>query len=118
MLTNKCRFYVLLAMCVLLGSCAGLDESAQDVKYSTKSEAPKNCTEIGEVSAGSMFALYDMESVKNAMRNKTSKMGGNFLVIDDIKTVSSAVPGANGSAGNVTSGYRGTGRAYHCPQGQ
>jgi hypothetical protein len=31
-----------------------------------------------------------MESVKNEMRNKTSAMGGNFLVIDEIKSVSSS----------------------------
>jgi hypothetical protein len=66
----------LFTACVFLGSCAGLKESAQNVKYSTKAEAPKDCTEIGEVSVGSIFSLFDMTSVKNAMRNKTAEMVG------------------------------------------
>jgi hypothetical protein len=99
-----------IATCAFLGSCAGLKESAQNVKYSTKSEAPKDCSEIGEVSVGSILSLFDMTSVKNAMRNKTAEMGGNYLVIDDIKSVRDA----NGGPG----GYAGSGRAYRCPQGQ
>jgi hypothetical protein len=117
---GKYGFRLLLATCVFLGSCAGLNESAQNVKYSTKSEAPKDCTEIGEVSVGSIFAHLTMESVKNAMRNKTSEMGGNFLVIDEIKSVSNSNPmvGANGTmmSGSTSSGYTGSGRAYQCPQ--
>jgi PBP1b-binding outer membrane lipoprotein LpoB len=97
----------ILAACVLLGSCTNLNESAQSVKYATKSEAPKDCTELGEVSVGSLLPLYNLESVKNAMRNKTSEMGGNFLVIDDIKSV------ANNTG--ATTGYTGSGRAYQCP---
>ncbi len=114
-------FYVLLAICVLLGSCSSLDESAQNVKYSTKSEAPKDCREIGEVSVGSILPHLTMESVKNEMRNKTSQMGGNFLVIDEIKSVSSSTPptiGSNGllmGGGSTSSGYAGSGRAYQCP---
>jgi hypothetical protein len=97
----------LIAACVFVGSCASLNESGQNVKYSTKTEAPAGCNEIGEVSVGSLVAMYDMTSVKNSMRNKTAEMGGNYLVIDDIKNVR----GANGSS----SGYAGTGRAYQCP---
>ena len=48
-----------------------------------------------------------MESVKNSMRNKTTEMGGNFLVIDNIKSV------ANNTGS--TNGYTGSGRAYQCP---
>ena len=120
---KKTGFYVLMATCVLLlASCSGLNESAQNVKYSTKSEAPKDCKEIGEVSVGSFFAHVTMESVKNEMRNKTSAMGGNFLVIDEIKSVSSSTPpmvGANGlmmGGGSSSCGYTGSGRAYQCPQ--
>jgi PBP1b-binding outer membrane lipoprotein LpoB len=120
---NKTEFYVLMATCVLLlASCSGLNESAQNVKYSTKSEAPKDCKEIGEVSVGSFLPHMTMESVKNEMRNKTSAMGGNFLVIDEIKSVSSSTPptvGANGlmmGGGSSSSGYTGSGRAYQCPQ--
>ena len=119
---KKCSFYLLLAMCPLLGGCSGLNESAQNVKYSTKSEAPKDCKEIGEVSVGSFLPHVTMESVKNEMRNKTSAMGGNFLVIDEIKSVSSSTPpmvGANGlmmGGGSSSSGYTGSGRAYQCPQ--
>jgi hypothetical protein len=98
----------MLVACLLLASCASLNEGAQSVKYATKSEAPKDCTELGEVSVGSLMPLYNMESVKNSMRNKTNEMGGNFLVIDDIKSV-------NNTAG-ATTGYTGSGRAYQCPQ--
>jgi hypothetical protein len=122
-LMKKTGFYVLMATCVLLlASCSGLNESAQNVKYSTKSEAPKDCKEIGEVSVGSFLPHMTMESVKNEMRNKTSAMGGNFLVIDEIKSVTSSSPptiGANGlmtSGGSSSSGYTGSGRAYQCPQ--
>ena len=59
---------------------------------SATSEAPKDCKEIGEVSVGSFLPHVTMESVKNEMRNKTSAMGGNFLVIDEIKSVSSSTP--------------------------
>ena len=120
---KKTGFYVLMAICVLLlASCSGLNESAQNVKYSTKSEAPKDCKEIGEVSVGSFLAHVTMESVKNEMRNKTAAMGGNFLVIDEIKSVSSSTPptvGSNGlmmGGGFSSSGYAGSGRAYQCPQ--
>ena len=119
---KKCRFYGLLAMCVLLTSCSSLNESAQNVKYSTKSEASKDCAEIGEVSVGSFVPHLTIESVKNEMRNKTSAVGGNFLVIDEIKTVTSSAPpmvGANGlmtGGGSSSSGYTGSGRAYRCPQ--
>ena len=120
---KKTGFYVLMATCVLLlASCSGLNESAQNVKYSTKSEAPKDCKEIGEISVGSFIAHMTMESVKNEMRNKTAAMGGNFLVIDEIKSVSSYTPptvGNNGlmmGGGSSSSGYAGSGRAYQCPQ--
>ena len=113
---KKTGFYVLMATCVLLlASCSGLNESAQNVKYSTKSEAPKDCKEIGEVSVGSFLPHMTMESVKNEMRNKTSAMGGNFLVIDEIKSVSSSTPptvGSNGlmtGGGTSSSGYAGSG---------
>jgi hypothetical protein len=118
-------FYVLMATCVLLlvlASCSSLNESAQNVKYSTKSEAPKDCKELGEVSVGSFLPHVTMESVKNEMRNKTAAMGGNFLVIDEIKSVSSSTPpmvGSNGfmmGGGSSSSGYAGSGRAYQCPQ--
>jgi hypothetical protein len=63
---KKTGFYVLMATCVLLlASCSGLNESAQNVKYATKSEAPKDCREIGEVSVGSFLPHVTMESVKN-----------------------------------------------------
>jgi hypothetical protein len=97
----------IMAACVFVGSCASLNESGQNVKYATKTEAPAGCKEIGEVSSGTLMAMYDMTSVKNSMRNKTAEMGGNYLVIDGIKNV----PGANGSS----SGYAGSGRAYQCP---
>src|SRR5271154_3977589 len=119
---NKSGFYLLMAACVLLlASCSGLNESAQNVKYSTKSEAPKDCKEIGEVSVGSFLPHVTMESVKNEMRNKTAEMGGNFLVIDEIKSVTSSTPptiGSNGlliGGGSSSDGYSGSGRAYQCP---
>jgi Domain of unknown function (DUF4156) len=115
--------HLLTAACVLLlASCSSLNESAQNVKYSTKSEAPKECKELGEVSVGSFLPHVTMESVKNEMRNKTAAMGGNFLVIDEIKSVSSSTPpmvGSNGlmtGGGTSSSGYAGSGRAYQCPQ--
>src|SRR5271156_4190796 len=119
---KKSSVYGSPAMCVLLGSCSGLNESAQNVKYSTKSEAPKECTEIGEVSVGAFLPHLTTESVKNEMRNKTAAMGGNVLVIDEIKTVTSSTPptvGTNGfmtGGGSTSSGYAGSGRAYQCPQ--
>src|SRR5579863_1429458 len=108
---TKFSFYALLATCVFLASCAGLNESAQNVKYSTKTEAPKDCTELGEVSVGSILPHLTMESVKNEMRNKTSAMGGDFLVIDEIKSVSSSTPmvvapnGMMTGGGSSSSGY-------------
>src|SRR5271167_4159159 len=72
-----------------------------NVRYATKSEAPSSCKELGEVSAGSFFALMTMESVKNDLRNQTSDLGGNFLVIDQISSVNT--PTANGAIGS--SGY-------------
>jgi hypothetical protein len=78
------------------------------VKYVTKTEAPQFCKKIGEVSVGSIIPLLDMESVKNSMRNKTADMGGNYLVIDEIKTIPAPTPGAS-------TGYAGSGRAYKCP---
>jgi hypothetical protein len=120
---KKTGFCVLMAACVLLlASCSSLNESAQNVQYSTKSEAPKDCKEIGEVSVDSFLPHVTMESVKNEMRNKTAAMGGNFLVIDEIKSVSSSTPltvGSNGlmtTGGSSSSGYAGSGRAYQCPQ--
>src|SRR5580698_4751674 len=117
------RILCVMAACVLLlASCSSLNESAQNVQYSTKSEAPKDCKEIGEVSVGSFLPHVTMESVKNEMRNKTAAMGGNFLVIDEIKSVSSSTPpmvGSNGlmtGGGSSSSGYAGSGRAYQCPQ--
>jgi hypothetical protein len=101
-----CSILTLASVCAFLSSCAGLNESGQHVKYATKSEAPKDCKELGEVSIGTLFPLFDMVSVKNSMRNKTAEMGGNYLVIDEIKSVHSA----NGS----DSGYAGSGRAYQC----
>jgi hypothetical protein len=98
----------LIAGCALFASCAGLSESAQNVKYVTKSEAPTGCKEIGEVSTGSLMPMFDMTSVKNSLRNKTAEMGGNYLVVDEIKNVS----GSNGSS----NGYAGSGRAYQSPQ--
>ena len=122
-LMQRAGFYVLMATGVLLlASCSGLNESAQNVKYSTKSEASKDCKELGEVSVGSFLPHITMESVKNEMRNKTAAMGGNFLVIDEIKSVSSSTPpmvGSNGlmtGGGSSSSGYAGSGRAYQCPQ--
>jgi hypothetical protein len=121
-LMKKGSFYGFLAICVLSGSCSSLNESAQNVKYSTKSEAPKECREIGEVSVGAILPHMTIESVKNEMRNQTAAKGGNFLVIDEIKSVSSSTPpsiGANGlmmGGGSTTSGYTGSGRAYQCPQ--
>src|ERR1700733_10919992 len=45
---KKTGFCVLMAACVLLlASCSSLNESAQNVQYSTKCEAPKDCKEIG-----------------------------------------------------------------------
>jgi hypothetical protein len=109
-----------VATSLFLSSCVGLNEAAQNVKYSTKSEASKDCKEIGEVSVGSILPLYTIESVKNAMRNKTTEMGGNFLVIDEIKGVSSGSSVSNVVGGTSsytsTSGYTGSGRAYQCPQ--
>ena len=104
-----------VATSLFLSSCVGLNEAAKSVKYSTKSEASKDCKEIGEVSVGSIVTLYTIESVKNAMRNKTTEMGGNFLVIDEVKSVSSG-SGVSNTAGG-TSGYTGSGRAYQCPRG-
>jgi hypothetical protein len=112
---------IVAATSLVLSSCVGLNEAAQNVKYSTKSEASKDCKEIGEVSVGSILPLYTIESVKNAMRNKTTEMGGNFLVVDEIKGVPSvsSVSNVAGGAGSYTStnGYTGSGRAYLCPQG-
>ena len=107
MKTRLLSLITLITTCVLLSSCAGLNESGQNVKYATKTEAAKDCKEVGEVSVGSLFPLFDMTSVKNAMRNKTAEMGGNYLVIDDIKNVAGTNGGSNG--------YAGAGRAYQCP---
>jgi Domain of unknown function (DUF4156) len=103
-----------VATAFFMNSCVGLHEAAQNVKYSTKTEASKDCSEIGEVSVGSIIPLYTIESVKNAMRNKANEMGGNFLVVDEIKSVTS--PSGVSSSGGGTSGYTGSGRAYQCPQ--
>ncbi len=99
---------LLIAASIFFTSCSRLSESAQNVKYATKSEAPAVCKEIGEVSAGSLMPMFDMTSVKNSLRNKTADLGGNYLVVDEIKNV----PGVNGSS----NGYAGSGRAYRCPQ--
>jgi len=108
---GKIALSVVIVTCVFVSSCTSLNESAQNVRYATKSEAPSSCKELGEVSAGSFFALMTMESVKNDLRNQTSDLGGNFLVIDQISSVNT--PTASGAMGS--SGYAGSGRAYQCP---
>ncbi|MHB8381052.1 MAG: hypothetical protein ACYDC3_01750 [Candidatus Binataceae bacterium] len=95
--------------CGFLSSCTALDESAKNVKYSTKREAPSDCKELGEVAAGTIVPLYDIISLKNAIRNNNAEMGGDFLVVDEIKSV------ANPNGGST--GYTGSGRAYKCPEG-
>ena len=97
----------LLALCTLLSSCAGLKESAANVKYSTTTLAPSDCNALGAVSAGSIISYWTMTSARNALRNQTATMGGNFLIIDDLYRVS----GLNGTF----AGFAGHGRAYRCP---
>ena len=92
-----------------LSSCAGLSTQGEKIRYVTKEEAPKDCKEIGDVTVGRIINLYSMKDVKNAMRNETAKMGGNFLVIDQ----TNYIPNPNGLGG-----YEGTGRAYQCPESQ
>jgi hypothetical protein len=109
---GKIALSVVVVTCVFLSSCTSLKEAAQNVRYSTKSEAPSGCRELGEVSAGSFFPLLTMESVKNDLRNQTNDMGGNFLVIDQISPVNTS---GNTSGAIGSSGYAGSGRAYQCP---
>jgi O6-methylguanine-DNA--protein-cysteine methyltransferase len=97
----------LLALGALLSSCAGLKDSAANVKYSTTTLAPSDCNALGEVSAGSIISYWTMASARNALRNKTVAMGGNFLIIDDLYRVS----GLNGTF----AGFAGHGRAFQCP---
>jgi hypothetical protein len=124
MLRISLSVFGVLAICTILStfldSCStDLNEAARNVKYSTKSEAPKDCKELGEVSVGEVSlsspfnALPNIESVKNAMRNKTNEMGGNFLVVDTINSVAVASNAATGAPGSTR--FVGSGRAYQCP---
>jgi hypothetical protein len=109
---TKLALPIVIISCAFISSCTSLNESAQNVRYATKSEAPSSCKELGEVSAGTFFQLMTMESVKNDLRNQTSDLGGNFLVIDQIQYVGGS-RGINGTVGS--GGYAGSGRAYQCP---
>jgi len=83
-----------------LSSCIGtakLSTQGAEVRYVTKAEAPKACKELGEVGFESFESSSSFPETKIMFKNKTAKMGGNFLVFDILKSP------------NVASG-----RAYHC----
>jgi len=83
-----------LSACV---SPAKLIVAAEDVKYVTKSEAPENCTLLGEVAFESFESSGSIKETKIMFRNKTARMGGNFLVFDYLNGPNDA-----------------NGRAYNC----
>ena len=114
-----------------------LTESGKKVKYSTKAEASSDCQLLDEVDVSG----NSMIDAKTKLRNKTGKMGGNYLVIDVISSHTSSRIDYGSSSNNnksntnssfhssnnnnnnkkddrvVTSTYyEGSGRAYSCPQ--
>ena len=93
------RWGVAVLIMSLSACVVPLTEGGTQVRYKTKDEAPPVCKEIGEVE----IRGYRMVDIKNRMRNKTSEMGGNLLVVDAIE-------------GKDEGGFVGTGRAYSCPR--
>jgi hypothetical protein len=97
----------LILIILLLGmfsSCSSsLTAKGKSVKYATKSEAPSNCKEIGEVEIGFPKAISASDA-KVKLRNETAEKGGNFLVIDTIEV----------NYNNSGKYYEGSGRAYIC----
>ena len=97
----------LILLVLLLGvfsSCASsLTAKGKSVKYVTKSEAPSNCKEIGEVEIGFPKAVSTSDA-KVMLRNETAEKGGNFLVIDTIEV-------HYNDSGKY---YEAGGRAYKC----
>lgn len=87
-------------------SCATtLTPEGQLVNLVTKKEAPAECELIDDVGTG-FSGKIDANSVKKTLRNQTAELGGNLVVVDTIEAHS----GPDGTF------YKGTGRAYKCPQ--
>ena len=78
-----------------------LTPAGKNVKLLMHAEAPEHAEYIGDIQTKS---LNDMLSVKNDLRNKAARLGGNLLVIDIIQ--SEFFQGK-------TWGYIGCGRVYY-----
>lgn len=102
---KKLTYLLLIGLLGMATACASLTEAGNKVKYVTKTEAPAECKEIGEVTDG-MMGSSSISQVKIKLRNETGEKGGNFLVIETIEK-------SYNDQGGVY--YRGTGRAYSCP---
>ena len=108
------RFFSAVLAVLCITGCVSLNAGGAMVQYVTKAEAPKTCKLIGEVAVGvgaSGFQTIPQSAgdTKILMRNQVAKMGGNFLVVDDI----SSRPEDEGSMS-----FAGSGRAYQCPQNE
>ncbi len=94
-------FYIIFLSTIV--GCATLSDKGKLVHYATKSEAPKVCQLLGEITIGEDLGRINVSQLKIEMRNAVGEMGGNFLVIDTIHY-------------SLFDDFAGTGRAYKCPQ--
>lgn len=99
----KMKLIVILLAAVVLTGCASLSEAGKQVEV--VNESPKGCTELGELTSGTIASKPSTADVLNDLRNQAAEMGGTVLVKDSI--------GATGIGG-----YSGSGRAFKCVAAQ
>lgn len=86
------RLSILIFIALTTG-CAGasLNKEAESVKVA-KSDPPAGCKELGAVNSfGSMIG--SAQSDYNALKNRTHEMGGNYVRIDSMTSVSNKLVG-------------------------
>jgi len=87
----------------IIGCATILTKEGKFVKLFVKQEAPSNAEFLGDIET-SFLGEPSVKGVKNYLRNKTAKMGGNLVVIDFIDVTYNRNDG--------TKMYSGDGRAY------
>lgn len=89
----------LLSALLFLSGCASapLTESEKSVRILRKSDAPKECKEVGKVSVGP-YQTITPEAKDDNLKREASKLGGN-VVTDD---------------GNTANGVAAYGTAFKC----
>lgn len=100
---SVCAIAAIVLTVVLLSrqKSVSLTPDGKKVKLIIHEEAPAGAEYIGDIQSD---VVYDLTSVKNDLRNKAARMGGNLVVIDTFQ--SEIYEGK-------TYGYSGSGRAYY-----